>query len=375
MPLSSPPPPHHRATNDARETRILRDRYRALTRSIDRLTQSPKPYGAARQAVSIIDGGNMPTTGNNFFLGNPVLYVGTECEGCGDAGQVDATTIIPVLVLGTQAPAVGDQLTAYAVGGRWVADPIACCQQTQPTHQCGQCQIPLKTLQLSWVNYPNSAVICNPTSGTADMVWNGSVTDPSWQTAPITLTCEVGDDFFMFRLDCTGLSFTFLESPSGTIEGPYINECSTGPGAGPAGSFNVTSLTCSPFSFQLNNFLHNGFGPCGGFNAGGTGNPMTIGITDPDPGAPPAMTARRTDIEPPSPSALQIAANAVGAAGRVATALMKGESLFVTPEAESGRLATCGTCEHFSGTKCNLCGCLVKAKASLKSESCPAGKW
>jgi hypothetical protein len=193
MPLSSPPPPRHRGSNDARETRILRDRHRALTRAIDRETRSPKPYGVARIAVAIIDGGNMPTTGNHFFLANPIQYVGTECEGCPDGGQVDATTIIPVLVLGAQSPAVGDQLTAYAVGGRWVTDQAGCCQATPP----GSC----------FVNI--SATICSTGETITDLTITvaGAVPPTGFHTFP---------GLFQFLLPSPG-TYTVTASAPGFI--------------------------------------------------------------------------------------------------------------------------------------------------------------
>lgn len=63
--------------------------------------------------------------------------------------------------------------------------------------------------------------------------------------------------------------------------------------------------------------------------------------------------------------------------------------LFVSQNTRAARLETCKGCEHFnpSTRSCGtllkrkkvkggtLCGCFMPAKASLKSESCPLGKW
>lgn len=35
----------------------------------------------------------------------------------------------------------------------------------------------------------------------------------------------------------------------------------------------------------------------------------------------------------------------------------------------------CSTCEHFSQGRCGLCGCYLKVKLRLATESCPDGRW
>jgi len=44
------------------------------------------------------------------------------------------------------------------------------------------------------------------------------------------------------------------------------------------------------------------------------------------------------------------------------------------------RLTICNGCPHkeskfLAPTQCGLCGCVLKIKAALENESCPAGKW
>lgn len=39
------------------------------------------------------------------------------------------------------------------------------------------------------------------------------------------------------------------------------------------------------------------------------------------------------------------------------------------------RLSVCSTCSEFTGTTCNLCGCLMKFKAKLLYSKCPIAKW
>lgn len=39
------------------------------------------------------------------------------------------------------------------------------------------------------------------------------------------------------------------------------------------------------------------------------------------------------------------------------------------------RLAICKSCDHWTGRRCRVCGCLTALKARLRSQSCPRGKW
>jgi hypothetical protein len=50
---------------------------------------------------------------------------------------------------------------------------------------------------------------------------------------------------------------------------------------------------------------------------------------------------------------------------------------FKTASAECyrARLATCAACEHHTGVRCRLCGCITAAKARILHERCPAGRW
>lgn len=119
--LASEPP---RGRGRGQDARILRDRAADLSDRLDRSLPAPTA-GTARIAVKIFNGGSMPTTPEKFYLGHPVRFAGTECEGCADAGTVDGNATVPVMVL-RGVPAVGDVLTAVAVGGRWVAEKTGC---------------------------------------------------------------------------------------------------------------------------------------------------------------------------------------------------------------------------------------------------------
>ena len=74
---------------------------------------------------------------------------------------------------------------------------------------------------------------------------------------------------------------------------------------------------------------------------------------------------------------VQKAANFAAAMARAAKAMLVGDPVFVNPEQWKARLAVCVKCEHFQKATaatqptCGLCGCIVKHKAWLATESCP----
>jgi tetratricopeptide (TPR) repeat protein len=45
------------------------------------------------------------------------------------------------------------------------------------------------------------------------------------------------------------------------------------------------------------------------------------------------------------------------------------------PEVQKQRLATCASCEHHTGLRCQICGCFTNVKSRLLHEDCPIGKW
>ncbi len=110
--------------NEARETRILRDRLTAYEDALDRLAGAGTA-GAARQLVQVYDGGSMPSSPGLFYFTHPVLASGAETEGGTATLTADTASMIPVVVLGG-IPAVGDYLVAYAAGGRWVSEIKGC---------------------------------------------------------------------------------------------------------------------------------------------------------------------------------------------------------------------------------------------------------
>lgn len=230
MRLPPPPPDRSARADEARETRVLRDRQIALTAALDRQTSAAAPFTSAKMALSIFDGGAMPAAANHYFLGHPVSYTALECEGCADAGSIDTTTSVPVFVIGSTVPAVGDVLTAYGVGNRWVAErgtPAAnCCMTT-----CAPCKIPKKNLILSYVN---------AISGDGATTLYYSPEPDAW-----TSECVNG---LLFKLICNGgelelrvIYFTTGPCPTGTQQ--YCSNLRVTPYG-----LTLSAYVCSPFS-------------------------------------------------------------------------------------------------------------------------------
>jgi len=47
----------------------------------------------------------------------------------------------------------------------------------------------------------------------------------------------------------------------------------------------------------------------------------------------------------------------------------------VLPEVAQERMTVCKGCKMFNGTRCEACGCFMKAKVGLPSAHCPLHKW
>lgn len=210
--------------------RILRARHASLAGLADRVIPFG-PSGTPRRLVQIYDGGSMPSAPDHFFLAFPIEIDGAETEGGTGTPVVDASQPIVVDVLG-HAPSAGDVLTAYAVGGRWVAERGG--SSGGGSIACSPCSIPTQNLTLSWVN-----VI----SGNGSTTLTYANTPAAW-----TSGCTNG---LLYKLVCTGgqvelrvIYFTTGSCPTGSQQ--YCSNLR----ATPFG-LTLSSYTCSPFSLTF----------------------------------------------------------------------------------------------------------------------------
>jgi len=212
---------------DYQELRILRNRQAAFGRAIDRAAEA-SPLITARRLVQVYNGGAMPTSPDKVYLTHPVELDGTETEGGSATPNVDTSTTIPVVVL-WGVPQAGDLLTAYAVGGRWVAERAV--PSGQPGYPCGQCQILRNNLTVSWTN-----LILGNASTT--LVYSGS---------PTTQWISACTNQLLFELVCTQnqVEFRVYYFLSGSCPSGQSQYCST-IRSNPY-SLTQTNLTCSPF--------------------------------------------------------------------------------------------------------------------------------
>ncbi len=212
---------------DDPELRTLRDRQGTLDKSIDRASESPSLI-TSRRLVQVYNGGAMPNSAGLVYLTHPAELDGLEAEGGSAFPNVDTTTTIPVVVLSRAAQA-GDFLTAYAVGGRWVAERTGSSSQTG--YPCGQCLIPLTNLTVSWAN----PILGN---GTATLVYSGT---------PTTQWISSCTNQLLFELLCTQgvVEFRVYYFLSGSCPNGQSQYCSTIRSI--PYKLTQTSLTCSPF--------------------------------------------------------------------------------------------------------------------------------
>lgn len=193
-----------------------RERQAAAARRIE-AAALVAPRGSDRFVGAVFDGGSMGSCTPCIFLVHPVQLGGTETEGGAGSNAVDTTRAIPVVVLG-QVPSVGDLLTVFSAGGRWVAEkggPGGGC-----TGEDCQCGIPCDACSgvlLAFAFHATWTDICGH-SGSGDAIF-----DPFWNpsVAPIWFTGTHGvdpDPIFRMSVVCTvdgGLTATIAE-PTGT---------------------------------------------------------------------------------------------------------------------------------------------------------------
>jgi hypothetical protein len=186
------------------EARILRDRQTAHSAALDRFADRPQPYSSARMLVRVYDGGSMPTAPERVYFTHPVLVTGSETEGGSGTLTVDTATTVPVVVLG-RPPLVGDYLTVYAGGGRWVSEKGISGGGSGT--MCSPCNIPNEDLTITWSNILTGSGSATMTFG-AGSLWQTGCVDSGLQ---FILSCDSGSielraAFFVSGSCPTGLS-------------------------------------------------------------------------------------------------------------------------------------------------------------------------
>lgn len=102
------------------DLQILRQRYGGFWDAADRLF-SPNPTTTARILCRTTSQGSYPTATGRYYLVNPVQVTGAESEGGSATLTADTSSTFAVLVT-RGVPALGTNLVARSIGGRWVAE-------------------------------------------------------------------------------------------------------------------------------------------------------------------------------------------------------------------------------------------------------------
>ena len=164
----------------------------------------------------VYDGGAIPTSGSDrVYLTHPVELDGSESEGSAGTAAADTTRSVPVVVLGSAIPAVGDVLIAYSVGGRWVAERGSGAASIS----CFPCGIPGKNLTLTWGgDFPGSAtLVWNGLTGPGTAAWTATgITFGGYSPTTVLLRCISGIsqlDIATSDLNCRLVRQSFTCSP------------------------------------------------------------------------------------------------------------------------------------------------------------------
>jgi hypothetical protein len=214
------------------DARVLRDRQAAYSHTADNRAAVLRPFAAARLLGQVYDGGSMPSGPNLFYLTHPVQVTGAVTEGTAATMTTDSSTTVPVLVL-RGSPLVGDYLTAYSVGGRWVSERGA--SSGGGSVSCTPCSIPTTNLTVSWVNILSG-------NGSDTLVYS-SGGSPIWKSA-----CSGPGGQNIFNLECASgvITLQVFYFSSGSCPSGSSSSCSNAL-ASPH-QLVLSSSTCSPFS-------------------------------------------------------------------------------------------------------------------------------
>ena len=77
------------------------------------------------------------------------------------------------------------------------------------------------------------------------------------------------------------------------------------------------------------------------------------------------------------PSKGEMASNLLKSLKKAGKSFFKGEKLAASSAIAEKRITICNECPKFmkDSARCSLCGCFLKAKIKIASETCPIGKW
>ncbi len=77
------------------------------------------------------------------------------------------------------------------------------------------------------------------------------------------------------------------------------------------------------------------------------------------------------------PSKGEMASNLLKSIKKAGKSFLKGEKLAASSAIAEKRITICNECPKFmkDSARCSLCGCFLKAKIKIASETCPIGKW
>ncbi len=128
--------------DDRDEARTLRARRQAMEAAIDRLPVE-STGGVARYLGRVYSGGAIPTAMPGVFLTHPLVISVAESEGAVPTVTQDTTVSVPVVVVGSTVPVVGDDVLARLIDGVWVGQVAG---PTRPYMNCTPCNIPQQDL-------------------------------------------------------------------------------------------------------------------------------------------------------------------------------------------------------------------------------------
>jgi len=187
---------------------------------------APDARGTPRFIGRVVSGGGMPDSHDKIYLVAPVQIGGDESEGASGSLIDDPARVIPVAVVGTKPPTVGDLVLVHSISGRWVAE----LNGATPTDVvCSPCDVPRKNLTLSWTN-----VLTGGSS--IQLAFDGS---SRWRGG-----CA---NQIVFALACQSgvLAFSATYFPNGDCPDGQPQICSSAGGA-PNG-MTIVQNVCDPF--------------------------------------------------------------------------------------------------------------------------------